>query len=208
MMVSPRTEYTERVNGNPRENTETPMSKKSSNKTGTPVTSNTPANAATQTIQAKGAKVKIAKAKKVPAIVSKESAASAVATKPEKAKTEKTTKSVGPSRNRSIDTFEGVRMGIMAYQNHTFTIQDKRKMSDEELCADWQKQFPNAVKFNTGHVAGARRDFNNGRHGKGQVAPKVSVPEYKDGKPMGVALNKKGKATAKSTTDAPLAKAS
>jgi hypothetical protein len=173
---------------------------KNSKKVGTPATTNTPAAAATQTIQAKGAKVKIAKNKKAPVVVSKESTAPAAATKTE-AKTKPTKTAGGPSKFRSVDLFNGARMGVMAYQNHTFTIQDKRKLSDEQLCADWQAQFPSAVKFTPGHVAGARRDFNNGRHGKGQVKPATPVPEYKDGKPLGVALNKKGKATAKSTKD-------
>jgi hypothetical protein len=183
---------------------------KSSKKVGTPATTNTPAAAATQTVQAHGAKVKINK-KKAPVVVSKESVAPAAATKTEAKAAKPAKTSGGPSKFRSVDTFDGARLGVMAYQNLTFSQQAKRMLSDEELCADWQKQFPNAVKFNTGHVAGARRDYNNGRHGKGQVKPAVPVPEYKDRKPLGVVTNAKGKATAKSAdakTAAPLAKAS
>lgn len=157
------------------------------NKANTPAPAKTPAAQAVQTTQARGAKVKV---------VRKTTAATPTPAPTATTAASKAPKATGPSRNRSIDTFEGgKRMGIMEYQNHTFAIQESRKLNDEQLAADWQKQFPNAVKFNTGHVAGARRDYNNGRHGKGQVKPAVPVPEYQDGKPLGVLLDQKGAAT-------------
>src|SRR5688572_30895820 len=102
MMCSPRTNDGERDVKPENTKRETPM--KSSKKVGTPATTNTPAAAATQTVQAHGAKVKINK-KKAPVVVSKESVAPAAATKTEAKAAKPAKTSGGPSKFRSVDTF-------------------------------------------------------------------------------------------------------
>ena len=37
-----------------------------------------------------------------------------------------------------------------------------RHLNDEQLCADWQHEFPDAVKFTPFHVQGFRRDYLEG----------------------------------------------
>lgn len=38
-----------------------------------------------------------------------------------------------------------------------------RHLSDEQLCADWQQEFPDAVPFTPFHVEGVRRDYLAGK---------------------------------------------
>lgn len=60
------------------------------------------------------------------------------------------------------------RMGVEQYQDYTLWINDDRdgrsgrRLTDEQLCADWQHEFPDAVVFTPFHVEGVRRDFVNG----------------------------------------------
>lgn len=75
------------------------------------------------------------------------------------------------SRNTSRDAlayppFNGRRARIMEFQDFTFALNASRPtpLTDEELAAVWQAQFPGAVRFTTKHVAGARRDFLVNRH--------------------------------------------
>jgi hypothetical protein len=87
------------------------------------------------------------------------------------------------------------RMGVEHYQDYTLYINDDhdgrtgRRLTDEQLCADWQHEFPEAVAFTPFHVAGVRRDFNKGtdgpngsRHGvrdaAGNVAGGASSQKY------------------------------
>src|SRR5688500_11877866 len=57
------------------------------------------------------------------------------------------------------------RMGIEQYQDYTLYINDDRgplrgrHLTDEQLCADWQHEFPHAVRFTPDHVRGVRRDY-------------------------------------------------
>ena len=52
------------------------------------------------------------------------------------------------------------RMGVEQYQDYTLYInvdRDElrgRHLNDEQLCADWQHEFPDAVKFTPFHVEG------------------------------------------------------
>lgn len=60
------------------------------------------------------------------------------------------------------------RMGVEQYQDYTLWINDDRgglkgrHLTDEQLCADWQHEFPEAVAFTPFHVQGVRRDFMKG----------------------------------------------
>ena len=61
------------------------------------------------------------------------------------------------------------RMGVEQYQDYTLYINDDRdglrgrRLTDEQLCADWQHEFPDAVAFTPFHVIGVRRDFVQGK---------------------------------------------
>lgn len=61
------------------------------------------------------------------------------------------------------------RMGVEQYQDYTLYINDDRdgrvgrKLTDSQLCADWQHEFPEAVTFTPFHVQGVRRDFIAGK---------------------------------------------
>ena len=60
------------------------------------------------------------------------------------------------------------RMGVEQYQDYTLYLNDDRDgiagrhLTDTELCADWQQEFPGAVSFTPFHVRGVRRDFQKG----------------------------------------------
>jgi hypothetical protein len=60
-------------------------------------------------------------------------------------------------------------MGVEQYQDYTLYINDDRdglsgrRLTDEQLCADWQHEFPDAVRFTPFHVQGVRRDFIAGK---------------------------------------------
>lgn len=78
---------------------------------------------------------------------------------------------------RKAATFVGrtTRMGVEQVQNYTLWINDDRDgrpgryLTDQQLCADWQHEFPDAVTFAPFHVEGVRRDFQSGqdRHDTG-----------------------------------------
>jgi hypothetical protein len=92
-----------------------------------------------------------------------------------KAKTPKPPKEVKPPRYISLGMFDGRHMRVAEYQDYTFSINDRkdRRLTDTELCADWQAQFPHAVVYDPKHVVGARRDYNQGKHSK-------AYPNHKD----------------------------
>lgn len=60
------------------------------------------------------------------------------------------------------------RMGVEQYQDYTLFINEDvgtrrgRYLTDPQLCADWQHEFPDAVTFLPFHVEGVRRDYNKG----------------------------------------------
>lgn len=81
-----------------------------------------------------------------------------------KAKAEPKTRQA--SKFISVDEVNGRRMRVSEYQDYTFSVNDTRRLTDEELAADWRRQFPNAVAFTAFHVSGARRDYNKGIHSK------------------------------------------
>jgi hypothetical protein len=111
------------------------------------------------------------------------------------AKPPKVSKTPKATRNVSKDEFLGRRMRIAEYQDYTLSINagPKRRLTDVELCADWQAQFPNAVVFTPHHVRGVRRDYNVGRHSKAFSGKKdgatASVPYMvKDGKRLAAVI--------------------
>lgn len=79
-------------------------------------------------------------------------------------------------REPKASKYRGVTSGmrVMEYQDATFTANAKAMKTDEELAADWRREFPNAVAFTTSHVGGARRDYNKGTHAK--ATPKPATP--------------------------------
>lgn len=97
---------------------------------------------------------------------------------PAETKVEKAQAAAKPSINKGKTT--GMR--VMAYQDFTLSKQADRKLSDDALAADWQREFPNArCQFNATIVAGVRRLFNAGKHGNQQLsAPKGGVLRYDD----------------------------
>lgn len=62
------------------------------------------------------------------------------------------------------------RMGVEQYQDYTLWINEDRggrqgrRLTDEQLCADWQHEFPEAVAFTPFHIQGVRRDFQEGKN--------------------------------------------
>jgi hypothetical protein len=62
-------------------------------------------------------------------------------------------------------------MGVEQYQDYTLYINDDRngregrRLTDAQLCADWQHEFADAVAFTPFHVAGVRRNFIKGADG-------------------------------------------
>lgn len=95
-------------------------------------------------------------------------------------------KAVKADAKPSIHKGATTGMRVMQYQDHTLSIQGKRKLSDEDLAADWQAEFPHTrCQFTPAIVAGVRRLFNAGKHGSQQVmAPGDGVSRYEDGKPV------------------------
>lgn len=77
------------------------------------------------------------------------------------------------SRNVSKEAFayppfNGRHARIMEFQDFTFALNASRPtpLTDTELAAVWQAQFPRAVTFTAKHVAGAHRDFLVNRHSR------------------------------------------
>jgi len=99
--------------------------------------------------------------------------ATAKAAKATTAQAEKVT-NIAASKYKGITT--GMR--VMEYQDATFAANMKAMLTDEELVADWRREFPNAVAFTVNHLAGARRDYNNGRHSKNAAKPATPLGGY------------------------------
>jgi hypothetical protein len=70
------------------------------------------------------------------------------------------------------------RMGVMAYQDHTFAINDRpdRRLTDRELLDDWSAAFPNqaaevfvgTLETRLSHVRSIRLLYNKGQQGHGK----------------------------------------
>lgn len=106
---------------------------------------------------------------KAPAIKVKATAKAAPAIKAE-VKTVKTPKVKAPSINIGVKT--GMR--VMAYQDHTFEVNDQpnRRLTNDELAADWRAEFPNSRAVQHGRITGemvaaVRSLYNRGTGGHG-----------------------------------------
>lgn len=97
-------------------------------------------------------------------------AAPQAATATPEAKAPKAPKAPAPVKYVSADVIPqfGRKMRVAEFQDYTFSVNDAdgRQRTDEELCAEWQAQFPRAVTFTPFHVKGARRDYNAAKHSR------------------------------------------
>lgn len=101
---------------------------------------------------------------------------------------------------------------VMEYQDKTFFDQPKKKLTDEQILADWRREFPNTkgkwVKDDrTGLVVVAlvRRFYNEKRHGNQKLFSDQPIPRYGDkgqvipeqyGQPRGAKATQKAEADA------------
>lgn len=107
------------------------------------------------------AKAKIAKAKATPSTPTADKTPAA--------------KADAPAEKRSgvnIGKVSGMR--VMAYQDHTFEINDQpgRRLTNDELAADWRKEFPESKAVKAGRITGemvaaVRSLYNRGTGGHG-----------------------------------------
>lgn len=117
--------------------------------------------------------------------------------KPE-AKAAEATPKVAKAKAPSINVGQKSGMRVMAYQDHTFAINDKRRMTDEELAADWRAEFPNSRAVRAGRitaemVASVRALYNRGTggHGTPGVKHESQAFEVVNGKRIPVAPARK-----------------
>lgn len=95
---------------------------------------------------------------------------------------------------KSASIHRGLKSGlpVMQYQDNTIQVNNKKKLTDEQLLADWRAEFPNTKgawatddKAGMAVVAIVRRLFNEGRHGTQKVFSDTPILRYgADGKPM------------------------
>lgn len=88
------------------------------------------------------------------------------------------TKAAAPKASKYRGATTGMR--VMEYQDHTLAINDRpdRRRTDEELRADWKREFPNAVDFTLEHVRGVRNLYNQGKHRKENTVPETPSMPY------------------------------
>lgn len=123
------------------------------------------------------AKFKLVKRSKEEA-ASKPAAAGSARTGAKVVKTKAGKGTPGSSAGRFIGKTSG--MSVTKYQNKTLADNLKRHLSDEQLAADWRKEFPNArAEYTAETVRGVRSVYNRGKHGND--VPRTPTPEYIDG---------------------------
>lgn len=73
-------------------------------------------------------------------------------------------------------------MRIMAFQDQTMANQPDKRLTDEELAAEWQAEFPDSrcrFEDRLDVVRTVRRLFNEGKHGAQELKPpKGGVAKY------------------------------
>lgn len=76
---------------------------------------------------------------------------------------------------------------VMEYQDRTFHTQHKHKLTDEQILADWRREFPNTNgkwvrddREGLRIVAIVRRFYNERRHGNQKLFSDKPVPRYGD----------------------------
>lgn len=86
------------------------------------------------------------------------------------------------SEGKYIGATSGLRVGV--FQNKTLEDNRKKKLTDEELVALWNAEYPNArTGYNLEIVRGVRNMYNLGKHNN--EVPVVAIPEYDaEGKPV------------------------
>lgn len=107
-------------------------------------------------------------------------------------------------------------MRIMAYQDHTFEINDQpsRRLTDEQLAADWRKEFPNSRAVQNGRITAdmvraVRRLYNAGTGGHGTPGTEHNSHPYfvQDGKVVKGVYTRARKEAAEVSTPQPRAEA-
>ena len=82
---------------------------------------------------------------------------------------------------RNVGCFAPYMMRVVAGQNQTFIDNVDMELTDGQLAMLWSAIWPMSDVGRNGytprHVAGARRDFNRGRHGN-PVPPDSPVPQF------------------------------
>jgi hypothetical protein len=102
-----------------------------------------------------------------------------------------------PRTGVNIGKTSGMR--IMAFQDQTMADQHKNHLTDEELAAKWQAEFPNSrARFEErlDIVRTVRRLFNEKRHGNQQLDPPdggVKRYELQNGRRVAVDEPKRGR---------------
>jgi len=81
----------------------------------------------------------------------------------------------GSSAGRFIGRTSG--LSVLKYQNESLERNRKQRLTDEQLAADWRREFPGArATYTEATVAGVRGAYNRGAHGAD--APRNPVPQF------------------------------
>ena len=106
---------------------------------------------------------------------------------PKKEKTER------PKRFAGVTT----GLGVLAYQNKSLFDNAKKKLTDDQLAADWRREFPNAIaEYTAETVNGVRNLVNRGKHGNPDNVPVKPLHAWdENGQPV-ANWGEKGKAKA------------
>lgn len=96
------------------------------------------------------------------------------------------------SKYRALGLVSGMPTRVMAYQDATLLHNSTWKLTDAQLVALWNAEFPGAIFFKPSLVAIVRREYNDGKHG-GQVAKPTtpSVPYGPGDAPVAVVTRTK-----------------
>ena len=71
---------------------------------------------------------------------------------------------------RFVGTTSG--LGVLAYQNKTIFENAKKKQTDDQLAADWRREFPRAIATYTAETVNSVRNLvNRGKHGNPDNIP-------------------------------------
>lgn len=121
-----------------------------------------------------------------------------------KGKTEEKVEAKKPAAG-GVNTGAKSGMRVMAYQDHTFAINDRpdRRLTNEELAADWRAEFPNSRAVKNGRITAemvqaVRNLYNNGTGDHGTVGVKNDSKPYVivDGKRVQTEAVRKAKTAA------------
>lgn len=94
-------------------------------------------------------------------------------------------------RRAGINRAKSNGMRVMEYQDHTFAVNDQpgRRLTDEELAADWRANFPESRAVKNGRITAdmvraVRHLYNSGTGGHGTAGQRHESQPYelRDGK--------------------------